>query len=78
MIDLSDNARAHFLHLITQQDMPGLGIRLRAVAAGTPKGDCELEFCEPSDLRGDEWEVDCGGFLLFVESASVPFRRALS
>lgn len=77
-IDLSDNARAHFLHLITQQDMPGLGIRLRAVAAGTPKGDCELEFCEPSDLRGDEWEVDCGGFLLFVESASVPFLDGAS
>lgn len=73
MIDLSESARAHFLRLIEQQDMPGLGIRLRAVAAGTPKGDCELEFCEPADLRGDEWEVDCDGFLLFVESASVPF-----
>ena len=73
MIDLSESARTHFLRLIEQQNMPGLGIRLRAVAAGTPKGDCELEFCEPSDLRGDEWEIDCDGFLLFVESASVPF-----
>ena len=73
MIDLSESAREHFGKLIGQQDTDQLGIRLRAVDAGTPKGDCQLEFCEPADLRGDEWEIDCGTFLLFVDSASVPF-----
>ena len=73
MIELSPTAREHFARLIEQQGVEQLGIRLRAVAAGTPKGDCELEFCEPADLRGDEWEIDCEQFLLFVESASVPF-----
>jgi Fe/S biogenesis protein NfuA len=78
MIDLSPSAREHFARLIEQQDLPGLGIRLRAVDAGTSKGDCQLEFCEPADLRGDEWEIDCDGFLLFVESASVPFLDGAS
>ncbi|MBN8481475.1 MAG: NfuA family Fe-S biogenesis protein [Xanthomonadales bacterium] len=73
MIEMSPSAREHFARLIEQQGIEQLGIRLRAVAAGTPKGDCQLEFCEPADLAGDEWEIDCDGFLLFVESASVPF-----
>ena len=70
---LSDNAQDHFRKLIEQQEIDGLGIRLRAVHAGTLKGDCQLEFCEPSDLVGDEWEVECRGFSIYVEAASVPF-----
>ena len=73
MISLSDSAQDYFRKLIEQQDLPDLGIRLHAVAAGTPKGDCQLGFCEPSDLDGSEWEVECDGFSLFIEAASVPF-----
>ncbi len=73
MMNLSDNAQNHFRKLIEQQEIDGLGIRLRAVHAGTLKGDCQLEFCEPSDLVGDEWEVECRGFSIYVEAASVPF-----
>ena len=78
MISLSASAQDHFRKLIEQQALPGMGIRVHAVDAGTPKGDCQLEFCEPSDLRGDEWEIDCDGFLLFVESPSVPFLDGAS
>ena len=39
MITLSDTAQDHFRKLIEQQDIDGLGIRLRAVHAGTPKGE---------------------------------------
>jgi Fe/S biogenesis protein NfuA len=73
MIALSENARMHFRRLIDQQGVAGLGIRLRAVNGGTPAGDCQLEYCEPSDLHGDEWEVECVGFSLYVDAASVPF-----
>jgi Fe/S biogenesis protein NfuA len=73
MIEMSESARDYFLGLIESQNVPGLGIRLRAVAPGTPQGDCQLEFCEPIDLRGDEWEIECRGFSLFVEADSAPF-----
>ncbi len=73
MMTLSDTAHEHFRKLIEQQEIDGLGIRLRAVHAGTLKGDCQLEFCEPSDLVGDEWEVECRGFSIYVEAESVPF-----
>ena len=73
MITLSETAQEHFSKLVSQQGIDGLGIRLTAVHAGTPKGDCQLEFCEPSDLDGTEWEIECRDFSLYVDSASRPF-----
>jgi Fe/S biogenesis protein NfuA len=73
MITLSDTAQEHFAKLVEQQGIAGLGIRLRAVDPGTPKGDCHLEFCEPGDLDGTEWEIECRDFSLYVDSASRPF-----
>ena len=71
MIQLSDSAQAHFRKLIEREAMPGMGVRLSAVDAGTTRADARLEFCEPSDLVGDEWAVDCDGFTLYVDANSV-------
>jgi Fe/S biogenesis protein NfuA len=73
MIELSESAAQHFRGLIESQNAPGMGIRLRALAPGTPKGDCQLEFCEPRELSGDEWEIECKGFSLFVCADSVAY-----
>lgn len=73
MITIGETAQSHFRRLIEQQDLPGLGVRLRVVRAGTPKADCELSFCEPADLSGDEVELECEGFSLFVDAVSAPF-----
>lgn len=73
MISLSETAQDHFRKLIEQQALPGLGIRMVAVNPGLPKADCQLEFCEPSDRDGTEWEIECEGFSIFVDADSVPF-----
>ena len=73
MITLSDSAQDHFARLVAQQGIDGLGIRLRAVQPGTPKGDCHLEFCEPADLDGTEWEIELRDFSLYVDAESRPF-----
>jgi len=73
MITLSPGAQIHFRKLIEQQALPGLGIRVHAVDGGTPRGDCQLELSEPADRDGSEWEVECEGFSLFVDAASVTF-----
>ncbi|MGA8278504.1 MAG: NfuA family Fe-S biogenesis protein [Rhodanobacteraceae bacterium] len=78
MITLSQHAQEHFTRLIAQQGIDGLGIRLRAVNAGTPAGDCQMEFCEHADLRGDEWEVEYPGFSFFIERDSVSFLDGAS
>ena len=73
MITLSASAQDHFRKLIEQQAQPGLGVRMRAVDAGTPRGDCQLEFSEPSDRDGSEQEIQCDGFSLFIDAASTTY-----
>lgn len=71
MIRISDSAKNYFRHLLAQQDIEGLGIRMKAVDAGTPKADCVLEYAEVGDLAGDEARIDCGGFVVYIDAASV-------
>lgn len=73
MIQISDTAQTHFRKLIEREAAPGLGVRLSAVDPGTPRADARLEFAEPRELAGDEWAVDCDGFTLYVDAASVPW-----
>lgn len=70
MLTISVAAQAHFMHILKQQGIADLGIRLSALHPGTAKADCRLEFCEPADLLGDEWSVECQGFTLFVAADS--------
>ncbi len=78
MIDISERAQAHFRRLIEQQDIAGLGIRLQVTDAGTPSANCELAFCEPADLTGNEWTVECDGFELHVDGDSARWLDAAS
>lgn len=71
MIQISETAQAHFRRLIDRESLPGLGVRLSAVGAGTAKADVRLEFAEPSELQGDEWAIDCEGFTLWLDAESV-------
>lgn len=73
MIQISESAQSHFRKLIAREDLPGLGVRLSAVGAGTAAADVRLEFAEPGDLHGDEWAIDCEGFTLWLDAASVPY-----
>ena len=73
MITISASAQNYFRHLLAQQDIPGLGIRMKAVHGGTPKADCTLEYCEPADLAGDEIVVDGGDVGVYVDAASAKY-----
>lgn len=71
MIQISESAQTHFRKLIEREALPELGVRLSAVNPGTPRADVRLEFTQPGDLLGDEWAIDCHGFTLWLEAASV-------
>ena len=73
MIQISESAQTHFRKLIEREALPGLGVRLSAVHAGTANADVRLEFAEPADLQGDEWAIDCEGFTLWLEAVSVSY-----
>lgn len=76
MIDISERAQQHFLKLLSQQGGDELGIRLRVVDAGTPAANCELEFCEPAELAGTEWIIECTGFHFYVDGDSARWLDA--
>ena len=78
MIQISEAAQAHFRKLIEREAIPGLGVRLAARDPGTPRADVRLEFAEGNELTGDEWAVDCEGFTLWLDAASVPFLDGAS
>lgn len=71
MIEISQPAQDHFRRLLAEQGADDTGILVRVTDAGTPRANCELEFCEAADLTGDEWAVECNGFVLYVDGASV-------
>lgn len=73
MIEISESAQQHFRKLIEREALPGLGVKLAAVHAGTPRADVRLEFAESDDLAGDEWAIDCEGFTLWLDADSAPF-----
>lgn len=73
MIQIGPEAQAYFRRLVEQQGEDTLGVRLAVAHAGTPKADCRLEFCEASDLAGDEWVVECEGFRVYLDAPSAPF-----
>ncbi len=70
MIDISERAQQHFLRLLSQQGGDGLSIRLRVTDAGNAAASCELEFCEPADLAGGEWTIECTGFDFHIDGDS--------
>lgn len=71
MIEITQRAQDYFSRLVGQQDIDDLGIRLCVVDGGTPAANCELMFCEPSDLDGSEWMLQCTGFRLYVAQAQL-------
>lgn len=78
MIDISKRAQQHFQHLLAQPGNEGQGILLRVSAPGTAAANCELEFCEPNELTGAEWTVECHGFDFHLEGASAPWLDGAS
>jgi len=70
MIDISERAQQHFMRLLSQQGSDGMSIRLRVTQPGTAAANCELEFCEPADLAGGEWTIECNGFDFHVDGES--------
>lgn len=73
MINISESAQSHFRRLLQTQGGDAVGIRISAVHPGTPRADARLEFAEHGDLLGDEWEVQCEGFVLYVDAPSAKF-----
>ena len=73
MIQLDAAALSYFQKLLAQQEIAGLGVRMRAHAPGTVNADCKLEFCEPEEVTETDFVIECEGFNIFVDALSAAF-----
>ncbi len=73
MIEVSQTAQAYFAELIERQAVPDLHLRLSVTLPGTPRAECELDFCQLDQVRPEDTRVPLSGFDLYLESASERF-----
>ncbi len=73
MIQLDAAAVSYFQKLLAQQEITGLGVRMRAHAPATANADCKLEFCEPEEVTDSDFVIECEGFSIYVDAISAPF-----
>ncbi len=69
-IEITESANQFLNELVAKQDEPGLGLRLRVTAAGTPAANCELIFCGNGESQADDQLMPIGEINLFIEQAS--------
>ena len=73
MIDIKQGAQEYFQKLLQQQEGDGLGLRIQVLQPGTPKADCDLQFCPEDMAQDDDVPVSFDAFTLFVAKSSVPW-----
>ncbi|NND43707.1 MAG: NfuA family Fe-S biogenesis protein [Xanthomonadales bacterium] len=86
MIEVSQTAQRYFRHLIDQQELPGLSLRIRVIDPGTPKASCDLQFCPQGEQEATDRGVEFSGFNLYVaqdsaewlEEATIDFEEDAS
>lgn len=70
MIDISTKAQQYFVDLLERQEIPGKGLRMTVLNAGTPSAGCELQFCPEGDEAEDDLRLDYDGFTMWVPKGS--------
>ena len=70
MIEITTTAQEYFQRLITQQDEPGLGLRIAVNAPGTPNAACDLQFCPAGQHEESDRILQFQGFNLYVRADS--------
>jgi len=70
MIEISSTAQKYFKKLIDQQEMPGLGLRIRVIDPGTPRASCDLQFCPQGEHEATDQGVEFSDFNLYVAQDS--------
>ena len=70
MIQISAPAVDYFNKLLAKEETSGIGLRLSVLHPGTPRADCQLEFCAPGDELATDVVFDYDGFKLFVAANS--------
>ncbi len=70
MIEVSHSAQKYFKRLIDQQELQGLGLRIKVADPGTPRASCDLQFCPQGEHESTDQGVEFSDFNLYVAQDS--------
>ena len=70
MIEVSRTAQNYFKRLIDQQEIPGLGLRIRVIDPGTPRANCDLQFCPEGENDATDQGMEFSDFNLYIAQDS--------
>ncbi|MCP4412041.1 MAG: Fe-S biogenesis protein NfuA [Gammaproteobacteria bacterium] len=73
MIQISDEAKKHFVKLLEDQNDETSDIRVFVVNPGTPNAECGVSFCPTSSIDDTDTKLDFGDFAAYVDPDSAPF-----
>lgn len=74
MITITDVAQGHFRDLVAKQRDKTTQLRIEVLEANSPQPECGIRFFKPTDASGsDDLVMGFDGFMLYVESKSLPY-----
>jgi len=73
MINITDDAKTHFLKLLSAQDDDTNDIRVFVVNPGTPTAECGVSFCPSTSIDEDDTKLEFGEFSAYIDADSAPF-----
>ena len=72
MITISEDAQAHFVKLLGNQEA-GTNIRVFVVNPGTSSAECGVSYCPPDAVEESDTRLPFNGFDAVVDEDSVPY-----
>ncbi len=72
MVNISEQAQAHFGKLLSQQQ-DGTNIRVFVVNPGTAKAECGVSYCPPEAVEETDIRLPFNGFDAVVDEESAPY-----
>ena len=69
-ITITDSAQTYLSKLLSQQDVPGTGIRLYVAQPGTTHAETCLAYCKPGEQKKDDQLIPYRDFSCYLEKSS--------
>ncbi len=73
VVDITPSAQAYLAALLAKQDVPGIGARVFVEKPGTPMAECCMAYCAPDEVIPTDIQLQCQGFIAYVDAPSVPY-----
>jgi Fe/S biogenesis protein NfuA len=73
MIDITEQAQAYFVDLLSKQDAEDIGIRIFISDPGTPMAETCIAYCKPGEEQEADLKVEYTGFTGWLDERSMPF-----